>query len=378
MHVQRTRSSPSAFRQFLASHLVGMGASVLALVLWPSELLLVAASTTPSRNERLAALPPEERAWLTEFVAPIILPAEEKLFLELTESYQREIFKKTFWERRERDGLPRPFGPGFQQRYEELRPRLDTEYDGWRSDAGRMVLHYGEPDDVHRVSNCESVFRNVEIWMYEFVQGVGHQRVRHLFYRPEPGPRKLWISRTTPSRSDRIFADDSCRKSFQDLACECDDLCPNDPCLGQGCLEACDVYRVYQEIIARQGGASFGFVDSSSLLVLPEISTEGVDRLRSRFPELADPRARPLHVVGPSSDEAGARTPTRAFTPTPAPKELLSSEEIKDRIATVEPKYRKFLDLAYPLLTQAELSHFLQLAPAEKDRFVREFWTSRK
>jgi len=60
------------------------------------------------------------------------------------------------------------------------------------------------------------------------------------------------------------------------------------------------------------------------------------------------------------------------------PKRQLSSEEIQDRIAKLEPKYRQFLDLAGPLLTQPEISKFLQLEPAEKDRFVSEFWTSRK
>jgi GWxTD domain-containing protein len=346
-----------------------------------SVVLLLSVSTTPSRNERLAALPAEERVWVTDFVAPIILPAEEKLFLELTEGYQREIFKKAFWERREKDGLPRPFGPGFHRRYEELRPRLDTEYDGWRSDAGRMVLHYGEPDDLHHVENCQNVFRDVEIWTYELVQGVAGQRVHYLFYRPELGPRKLWVSRTNQGRSDRqndqIFSDDSCRKSFPELACECAEICPKDPCVGQVCLEACDVYKVYQEIIARQGGANFGFVEQSQLLVLPQISSEGLDQFRSRFPGLADPSARPLHVIGPSSE---ATTPTSTPVPmrTPELKRLLSAEEIRDRIVALEPKYRDFLDLATPLLTQAEISDFLQLEPTEKDRFVRDFWKSRK
>ena len=59
----------------------------------------------PSKKERLAALPDEDRQWLTEYVAPIILPQEEKIFLELNEPHERERFKREFWARRERDGL---------------------------------------------------------------------------------------------------------------------------------------------------------------------------------------------------------------------------------------------------------------------------------
>src|SRR5262249_45977870 len=144
---------------------------IVALLVLPLALSLSAAffasvKTTDTRHQQLAALPDEDRVWLTEFVAPIIQPAQEKLFLDLTDTYQREIFKKGCGERREKEGVRRPVGPGFQRRYEELRPRLYTEYDGWRSDAGRMVLHYGEPIDLHHVWSCANVSRAPEIWTY--------------------------------------------------------------------------------------------------------------------------------------------------------------------------------------------------------------------
>src|SRR5262249_21295409 len=98
-----------------------------------------------SEKERLAALPPQERQWLEEFVSPIILPEERKAFLELTEPYQREAFKNDFWARRESADLQPPLGPGYRYRYEELRHLADDVYDGWRQDAGRLVLLFGEP-----------------------------------------------------------------------------------------------------------------------------------------------------------------------------------------------------------------------------------------
>jgi len=141
--------------------------------------------------------------------------------------------------------------------------------------------------------------------------------------------------------------------------------------LGQVCPETCDVFRVYQEILARQKSTSFGFVESLSLLALPEISSEDLDQLRSRFPQLGSPNARALNVAGPSR-------PAIEPTPTHEPKRLLTPEEIRDRIVKLDAKYRQFLDLAGPLLTQADFSNFVQLSPAEKDRFIQDFWKKRK
>ncbi len=101
-----------------------------------------------SESERVKALPEEERQWLTEFVAPIILEEERKTFLDLQAPYQREVFKREFWERRELPDLPFPLGPGYRFRYEELRRLADEKYDGWRQDAGRMVLRWGEPASI--------------------------------------------------------------------------------------------------------------------------------------------------------------------------------------------------------------------------------------
>src|SRR5437762_14292198 len=71
-----------------------------------------AAKKPPSDSARIKDLPEEERQWLTEFVAVIILDEEKKTFLDLAASYQREVFKEDFWQRREQAGLPVPVGPG--------------------------------------------------------------------------------------------------------------------------------------------------------------------------------------------------------------------------------------------------------------------------
>ncbi|MGH9317244.1 MAG: GWxTD domain-containing protein, partial [Thermoanaerobaculia bacterium] len=338
-----------------------------------------------SKKELLAALPEEEMAWLTSFAAPIILKEEEELFLDLAEGYQRDIFKKEFWARRELDGLQTPFGPGFQARYEELRPRLDSVYDGWRNDAAQLVLHYGEPSDIHHVEGCDQVFRDIEIWTYTNL-GVARGKTHHLFYRPQPlEPRKLWRETQTPLEKqlekqrgsdaykfDEIFVPGSCRTSLASLRADCVTVV-GDKCHGPVCFEACDVYRVYQEELSRQGSYVGGIAERARLFKLPEISTEGLDRLRSSMATTVNPNAKQLSVQGPSSTPRATPGPT----PTPEPVRALTAEEIRDRIVHLELKYRQFLDLARPLLTEDELRRFLQMTPKDRDRFIKEFWKRR-
>ncbi|MDQ2871430.1 MAG: GWxTD domain-containing protein, partial [Acidobacteriota bacterium] len=252
-----------------------------------------------SKKAALAAMPDDERKWLTEFVAPIILPDEEKLFLELTEPHQREIFKDEFWARRERQNLAFPMGPGYRQRYEELRQLADTTYDGWRNDAGRMVLRYGEPGSLDKVAGCDRMFRDLEIWTYTNLPGRG--TMKQFFYRPAPmAPRKLW---TVGTRDSDVFQPGSCRKNFEELANDCNPgMNANDTCsrFGSTCTAACDVYRAYSEIRARQGSAMGGMSEAAQLLSAPPVSTEGMEKVRDRFAGLATPKAKSIGVEGPS------------------------------------------------------------------------------
>src|SRR5437879_4923315 len=124
----------------------------LPLLLAASVLLggVAFAQTAPvlsskQKKEAINGLPDEERRWLTDFVAPIIYPEEQNLFLQLKEPYQREMFKAEFWARRETPGLSAPLGPGYQLRYQNFRDLAVSEYDGLNSDAGRMVVRKGEP-----------------------------------------------------------------------------------------------------------------------------------------------------------------------------------------------------------------------------------------
>jgi hypothetical protein len=114
-------------------------------------------------------------------------------------------------------------------------------------------------------------------------------------------------------------------------------------------------------------------IEQAAIFKPPEVSTEGLERLRNRWATTSDPGAKTIGVEGPSSGaprDASAST----MTPTPEPRHRLSADEIRERLLRLELKYRQFLDIAGPLLTGEDLSDFLQLTPGEKDKFIRAFW----
>lgn len=322
-----------------------------------------------SESDRIKALPEEERKWLTEFVSPIILPQEKKVYLELTEPYQREIFKEEFWTRRERPNMPAPLGPGYRYRYQELRRLADEVYDGWREDAGRMVLRYGEPA-IEKVDGCGNVFRDLEIWSYSGMGSSGRGALRYIFYRPMSlAPRKLW----TVGTSDReVFVPGSCRRTFAELAQDCNPQL-TDPCHGPVCSQACDVFQAWSEVSARQGTAAGAASDYAKIFQPePAISMEGVEKIRDRFATITDPKAKKLSLEGPSG-----QTTAQASTPAPARRKL-SRKEIKEMSAQLEPKYREWLELVDMIITDDERQVFLQIADNyQKDKFIEAFWKRR-
>jgi GWxTD domain-containing protein len=330
---------------------------------------LVAQTAVPQLSkseqaERIKLLAEEDRRWLA-FVEPIILPGEQNFFLLLTEPHQREIFKEEFWKWRERQDLPTPLGPGYRQRYEELFKRANEAYDGWRQDAGLMVIAHGEPAELEVIKGCELTFRYLEIWTYGDAAPAARSPQRYFFYRTAPqSPRKLW--RLGDPESE-IFQPGSCRKSFEELWAECAAR-RGDPCFAS-CDSACRVYKIYFETRARQGSRSGGAKESAEALAPPAISTEDLPELAARFPAIADARARPSGVES-------ARTISSVST-TPEAGQWLLAEEIRNRIVRLEPKYREWLELAAPLLTWGELVQFLQFSPSEKDQFIRAFFKKR-
>jgi GWxTD domain-containing protein len=284
----------------------------------------LASGAQPTRAQKIAALPVADRVWLTEFVAPIVQPEEEKIFLDLTEAYQREAFKEDFWQRRERDGLPPPLGPGYRFRYKERRDVLDQKYDGWQNDAGKIVLRWGEPDTIFK-PRCggEEVFRDVEVWTYGSMEFHGQPAHHHIFYRIAPSlPRRLW---TVHDSNASVFYTNQCRRSFDQLVADCRGS-PTERC--GPCEDRCTVYNAWAEIVKRQGSPAGALMELAALLSYPKVSTEGLEKQKTRWATTTDSSAKTLAVTGPSGSVAVAPTagvPGRTDTPAPAPTRTLPS-----------------------------------------------------
>jgi GWxTD domain-containing protein len=200
----------------------------------------------------------DDRSWLA-WVDAIILPEEANLFLSLPAGYSRDLFREDFWKRREKEGLPAPFGPGYRARYEHLREVAESDYEGLFGDAGRMVVRRGEPSAIQELKECSEVFRQAEIWSYPPDGSTGRD-LHFLFYRPSFGaPRKLWLPGDT-----EIFQTASCIGSF-DQACATTASgspaqSPNVPCAGtrsvpRTCSAACYASRIAEEIRSRGSAA---------------------------------------------------------------------------------------------------------------------------
>lgn len=379
---------------FLLSTLVAGSAPTSSPSPTPAPTPAASPSSLPGRAPKLSGrekaarlrdLSADDRAWLTEYVQPIILPDEENLFLQLPAGYPREMFREEFWKRRERDGLPAPFGPGYRLRYEHLLEIADSDYDGRFGEAGRLVVRRGEPAGMQEFKDCSEVFKQAEVWTYPPETPAGRD-LHFLFYRSSFGaPRRLWL----PGDME-IFQTSSCIASF-DQACSrtSSGAPPNAPgsqCIGgmsvpKSCDSACLVSRIADEIRSR-GTAAIAAASNFA----PAVSTEGIDALWLRLATSSDPAARKIGVEGPSSVSAAPAAPAApaasaagasASAPSPQaaePDAAWTSETIRDRIIALPKKYREFLDAAAPIMSDVELVAFLRAKPSERDYFIRKFW----
>jgi GWxTD domain-containing protein len=322
----------------------------------------------PREADLIAALPEDDRLWLTEFAAPILREEERKAYLELTETYQRDDFREKFWQRRELPNLPPPLGPGYRHRYRELRELVDSRYDGWQSDAGRIVIRFGEPSDVLK-PNCQGddVFRELEVWTYTNLGASGRGQRSYIFFRPYAGsPLQMW---TLLDADSKVFLPGACRTRFADLRKDCG--APVDRCFS--CDDRCRVYRAWTEISARQGSGAGALIEQASLVEPQPVSTEGLVRDRDKWVTAPKAGAKKIEVQGPGSSGSIAATPTP--TPTAGP---LSPEDLARAIAALDARYREFLDLAKPLMNESEVVAFVRMSNGKRDEFMRTFWTREK
>ena len=342
---------------------------------------------------RLKALPEEERKWLEEYVAPIILPVERNLFLQL-ETHQYEGFKKDFWARREQPGLPLPLGPGYQSRYDSFRDLAATTYGGLKSDTGKMVILRGEPQSIQEYPNCSNVFRDIAIWTY-FKQGASgfHSDIKYLFYRDNPsaGSWKLWL----PMMPDSVLlAPSSCLVTIAQACPGSASARPaqvdsgTNPCpkfaTPQTCSQGCEVVAQISSIRLEGDG-----VATAAISEPPKVEVEGLEKLAEQYPQVGDSKAKTLSVQGPSGDAVVPTSPSAKATdksasqtadnsgPAPAHRKL-SKREIHQLEEALPPQYKDFLTLVDLIITPDEREIFLEINENyQRDKFIDNFWRRR-
>ena len=135
------------------------------------------------RNELSSAY----KTWLTQDVAYIITPDEERAFRSLGNDEERDAFIEQFWQRRN----PNPDSPDNEFREEHYRriayanEHFAAGKPGWRTDRGRIYITWGAPDsiDAHPSGGAyqrpmsegggETETFPFEVWHYRYLPGVG-------------------------------------------------------------------------------------------------------------------------------------------------------------------------------------------------------------
>jgi GWxTD domain-containing protein len=115
--------------------------------------------------------------WLDQ-VAPLITPAQKKLYLTLNPD-ARERFEEEFWADKSITA----------QEYFQRLTYIDANYgssktaSGANTDPGRVYLALGPPNKVTRLASSR-IFVPMEIWYYDTVPGLLNTELRLIFYLP--------------------------------------------------------------------------------------------------------------------------------------------------------------------------------------------------
>ena len=140
------------------------------------------------------------------------------------------------------------------------------------------------------------------------------------------------------------------------------------------CPDRCDVYVAYGETKVREVNGMGAMGEKGRLLGAPDVSLEDLARQPDKWATTSRRGAKPIAVNGSS----GSTAPPAPPADSPEPLRRLSGAELAERMNALDRPYREWLDLALPLLTDEELSAFVQMSNADRDAFMAEFWKRRK
>ncbi len=150
--------------------------------------LLAAGPALAADPPAKAPLPERWRVWLEEEVYPIISSEQRAAFLALESEAQRQAFFERLWVYW---GQQSGYGSAFRRMYEERLQLARSDFDSTTEDRARVLLIHGFPDG-RLVPRCAEVFVPVEIWTWQYLEGLG-EGVVVLFYQPGGlGRFRLW------------------------------------------------------------------------------------------------------------------------------------------------------------------------------------------
>ena len=208
------------------------------------------------RKKRRKELPERFRRFL-EDVEPILLTAEEDVFLRLTDDPLRDRFIQLFWRRR----AEIPGGRNdVRERYYSNLADVKARYTRASSEAGRVYLIQGPPDEIKPI-RCDPVMWPLEVWSYGRLPA-WRRSAYLLFYQPRGlGPYELW----TPAKPLSVLVQPG----------------ENDP---YRCVDGGYMARVLGQV--QTTAVSGWYVEYSKLMQAPAVDLEGLESILASSPDL--------------------------------------------------------------------------------------------
>ncbi len=119
-----------------------------------------------SQKELIKRLPKKYKDWL-DLVHYIITPQEKKVFLQLTNNKDRDVFIKLFWQMRDpTPGTPEnEFKEEHIKRFKYANKRFKTGRPGWMTDMGKIYIILGPPNTREYYDNQFGLYPTI-VWGY--------------------------------------------------------------------------------------------------------------------------------------------------------------------------------------------------------------------
>ncbi len=131
------------------------------------------AAVLPDMDEAFTGMSRDELKQEFEAARYFASRDDKKLFDELEDSNAMRMFLTRFWRRMDKNN-GRPYGSS-RASFLKRRDKADARFSrsgqqGWKTDRGRVLIVYGEPDEIERHPSSSGT-KPYEIWRYNQIQG---------------------------------------------------------------------------------------------------------------------------------------------------------------------------------------------------------------